>query len=52
MMTRVTSETRGSLSFNARQNNSVLVNASPDFVEPLLFTDIKIIAAGLFYESD
>ena len=48
--------TRASLSFKAkiilRQNNSVLVNASADFVEPLIFTNIKIIVAGLFYERD
>ena len=43
---------RASLSFYARQNNSVLVNASADFVEPLIFTNIKIIAARLFYERD
>jgi len=30
----------------------VLVNASADFVEPLIFTNIKIIVAGLFYERD
>ena len=45
-------QTRASLSFNARQNNSVLVNASADFVEPLIFTNIKIIVGGLFYERD
>ena len=38
--------------FNARQNNSVLVNASVDFVEPLIFTNIKVIVTGLFYERD
>jgi len=30
----------------------VLVNASADFAEPLIFTNIKIIIAGLFYERD
>ena len=44
--------TRASLSFNARQNNSVLVDASADFVEPLIFTNIKVIIARLFYERD
>ena len=51
-MTRATSKTRASLSFNARQNNSVLVDASADFVEPLIFTNIKVIIARLFYERD
>ena len=31
---------------------SVLVDASADFVEPLIFTDIKVIIARLFYERD
>ena len=44
--------TRASLSFNARQNNSVLVDASADFVEPLIFTNIKVVVARLFYECD
>ena len=30
----------------------MLVNASGDFVEPLIFTNIKIIVARLFYERD
>ena len=28
------------------------INASTDFVEPLIFTNIKINVAGLFYEHD
>jgi len=30
----------------------VLVDASADFVEPLIFTNIKVIVARLFYERD
>ena len=30
----------------------MLVNASVDFVEPLIFTNIKVIVAGSFYERD
>jgi len=30
----------------------VLVNASADFVEPLIFTNIKLIVARLFYERE
>jgi len=30
----------------------VLVDASADFVEPLTFTNIKVIIARLFYERD
>ena len=30
----------------------MLVNASADFVEPLFFTNIKVIVARLFYECD
>jgi len=44
-------QTRASLSFNARQNNSVLVNASAHFVEPLIFTNIKVLVAQ-FYKRD
>ena len=44
--------TRASLSFYTRQNNSVLVDASADFVKPLIFTNIKVIIARLFYERD
>jgi len=29
-----------------------LFHASIDFVEPLIFTNIKIIVAGLFYKRD
>jgi len=30
----------------------VLVDASADFVDPLIFTNIKVIIARLFYERD
>ena len=30
----------------------MLVDASADFVEPLFFTNIKVIVARLFYERD
>ena len=30
----------------------MFVDASADFVEPLIFTNIKVIVAGLFYERD
>jgi len=30
----------------------VLVDATADFVEPLIFTNIKVIGARLFYERD
>ena len=46
------SDDKSNVSFNARQNNSVLVDASADFVEPLIFTNIKVIIARLFYERD
>ena len=44
------SDDKSNVLFNARQNNSVLVDASADFVEPLIFTNIKVIIARLFYE--
>jgi len=30
----------------------VLVDASADFVEPLIFTNIKVVVARLFYKRD
>ena len=46
------SDDKSNVSFNARQKNSVLVDASADFVEPLIFTNIKVVIARLFYERD
>ena len=46
VMTRATSHLmRG-------KKNSLLVDASADFVESLIFTNIKVVIARLFYERD
>ena len=52
MVRKNKSDDKSNVSFNARQNNSVLVDASADFIEPLIFTNIKVIIARLFYERD